>query len=589
MTQINPFDMSAAEQYILSEFISQNPDKIIIKKNIFYHVYYNGFEKKLTFFVSKDIIRRERKAGKKGFRFEVKGDEILGEGSFAKIYPSHTLFLENGFLCPTDKQNKRVIREQDSDEEESDFHILQAVPHLCAKPSIFDAGKTYTVIKRMPGEDLQSILDKKTLMTTEQKLQLVMALFNAYKGQVLDNGLVHRDIKPANIMVSFTSGNTMPEVNIIDFDLARKVGDQSNELLGTPEFYSPEMLDWHRKNVTQRSFYFCNSAIDIYALSKIVCELLSENYFVDSMSMKKLNYLAYKLKINISLQKEEIEWIAKFGLNNPTLFKEETDLSILHQYKLKSLIQSMSYSDPNKRLSIDVAIETLNSIIKERAYPKLLYAKLLCLQEESQLYHILSCYPHLFSVKKILMESDEKRINRHLNTFLTAKADLDAIEKDVNEITKARDAIKKSNNSQVFNDMFIILKRLTYRDSKEIDKTPKNKFETEVKLKLLTYVKKHMADLITKQDIYASKRLKAMTVLLNYLEKSDNFEDNIQDTLKRKLAIITSPQFDGSLSQSKFNVTKNRYIPAKTAFFPTQAQLKNIVTNATQMRSFIRG
>jgi serine/threonine protein kinase/tetratricopeptide (TPR) repeat protein len=86
-------------------------------------------------------------------------------------------------------------------------------------------------------------------------------------------GIIHRDIKPSNVLVTASSGQ--PAVKVIDFGVAKVVGDSpvgglastlAGELIGTPEYMSPEQADGSL-NVDTR--------IDIYALGVLLYELLT--------------------------------------------------------------------------------------------------------------------------------------------------------------------------------------------------------------------------------------------------------------------------------------------------------------------------
>ena len=542
--RIDPVNAMWRDQFILAQYIKDNLDQVLIKKSgaTPYKVNKKNADSK-EFFLEKSILRRARKPGKSGYRYEVVDDEILGEGNAGVIHPSlATLVLGEQYLHPTKKQKKRVIKVQDLNEEQGEATISQQAAHLHAKEATLDSGKAYTVIKRMPGKDLREIFVREKL-STEQKLQLLLALFKAWQSQVFDNGLVHRDIKPENIMVNFISGNPSPEINIIDFGFAKKSGDESDELAGTPLYIPPEILEWV-SNPGAYDTYPCLPAMDIYALSKLACELFSENYSFSAQQERSLRNVVAKL-LDGGLLEEEIKWLAEFGVNDLSLEKV-SDLSDEHKRRLLKIIQKMSHFYPNQRPTIEQVIEELSIICQERVLP----AKLNYLKQYYPVYQILSSYPQLFTINKTCIESDEKKINRYSQALLTGKADLGLIEKEVNQITKAWQAIKKSNASPIFNDIFKILSRCLVTQAEE-NKSTQNEFEAKVRRKIVTYIKTHMKDMLTKQDIYASKRLTAMSNLLNDLENSSLRKPQL--SWEKNLTRILSHQFDGSLSRPLVN------------------------------------
>src|SRR5262249_4306409 len=87
-------------------------------------------------------------------------------------------------------------------------------------------------------------------------------------------GIVHRDIKPSNVLVTRRDGRLVPK--IIDFGIARAVtghltgqtvATSFGELLGTPEYMSPEQAAFDNRGVGPGS--------DIYSLGVLLYELLA--------------------------------------------------------------------------------------------------------------------------------------------------------------------------------------------------------------------------------------------------------------------------------------------------------------------------
>ncbi|MCB9880935.1 MAG: SUMF1/EgtB/PvdO family nonheme iron enzyme [Planctomycetes bacterium] len=142
--------------------------------------------------------------------------------------------------------------------------------------SIFDAGQTadgrpYFVMEYVDGIPLVRFCDRESLdIDTRIRIfcQVCQAVQHAHQ-----KGVMHRDIKPANILVYRDSGGFGPK--LIDFGLARSslpfVSSDfvtlPGNLLGTPEYMSPEQLSGGEKNVDTRS--------DIYGLGIVLYELLT--------------------------------------------------------------------------------------------------------------------------------------------------------------------------------------------------------------------------------------------------------------------------------------------------------------------------
>lgn len=84
-------------------------------------------------------------------------------------------------------------------------------------------------------------------------------------------GVIHRDIKPSNLLVCEVEGASIPKV--IDFGIAKltdadpdRAATRAGELVGTPEYMSPEQATLGSVDVDTRS--------DVYALGLVLYELL---------------------------------------------------------------------------------------------------------------------------------------------------------------------------------------------------------------------------------------------------------------------------------------------------------------------------
>gem|GEM_PF-479786 len=142
---------------------------------------------------------------------------------------------------------------------------------------VFDAGATetgrpYFVMELVRGVSITEHCDRNQL-TTQERLELFVPVCNAVH-HAHTKGIIHRDIKPSNIMVTLHDGVAVPMV--IDFGIAkatnqrlteRTVFTRYAELIGTPEYMSPEQAEMSALDIDTRT--------DIYSLGVVLYELLT--------------------------------------------------------------------------------------------------------------------------------------------------------------------------------------------------------------------------------------------------------------------------------------------------------------------------
>ncbi|MFC1792772.1 protein kinase [Planctomycetota bacterium] len=215
---------------------------------------------------------------------------IEGPGTIIGRYQLLALTGEGGMGLVYIAEQKRPVKRRvalkiikpgmDSKQVIARFEAERQALALLDHPNIahvFDAGATkagrpYFVMEYVKGMTITHYCDENKL-SIEERLELFRdvceGLHHAHQ-----KGIIHRDIKPSNILVSVHGERVVPK--IIDFGIAkataRSLTDKTiftyqGQLLGTPEYMSPEQVDLATQDIDTRS--------DIYSLGIVLYELLA--------------------------------------------------------------------------------------------------------------------------------------------------------------------------------------------------------------------------------------------------------------------------------------------------------------------------
>ncbi|MBL7187956.1 MAG: serine/threonine protein kinase [Phycisphaerae bacterium] len=146
------------------------------------------------------------------------------------------------------------------------------------------AGRPYFVMEYVKGLSITEHCDRHKLTIEDRVIlfrQVCLAVHHAHQ-----KGIIHRDIKPSNILVSTQDDKAVPK--IIDFGVAkalsmplteRTLATEDSQMLGTPEYMSPEQADMAVEDIDTRS--------DIYSLGVLLYVLLTGVLPFDSTTFRE--------------------------------------------------------------------------------------------------------------------------------------------------------------------------------------------------------------------------------------------------------------------------------------------------------------
>jgi len=211
---------------------------------------------------------------------------VLGEGGMGIVYlaqQKHPIRRQVALkVIKPGMDSKRIIARFEAERQALALLDHPNIAHV-HDAGTTESGRPYFVMEYVRGLSIVEHCDRHKL-TIEDRLnlfrQICLAVHHAHQ-----KGIIHRDIKPSNILVSLQDDQKIPK--IIDFGVAKAIAQpltertlatEESQLLGTPEYMSPEQADMASDDIDTRS--------DIYSLGVLLYVLLTGTLPFDSDTLR---------------------------------------------------------------------------------------------------------------------------------------------------------------------------------------------------------------------------------------------------------------------------------------------------------------
>lgn len=222
--------------------------------------------------------------------------ELIGEGGFGTVFEAQQEHpLRRRVALKLIKPGMDTLQVIARFEAEREALAVMDHPNIAR---ILDAGATETgrpffVMELVRGVPITEHCDQHRL-SIRHRLELFVSVCLAVQ-HAHEKGVIHRDLKPTNVLVTWVDPGAPAVAKVIDFGIAKAIRGRAlgtalatefHQLLGSPQYMSPEQTELDAPNVDTRS--------DVYSLGVLLYELLTGTTPLDGEKLRSAGYEQFR-------------------------------------------------------------------------------------------------------------------------------------------------------------------------------------------------------------------------------------------------------------------------------------------------------
>ena len=302
-------------------------------------------------------VQEKKPKKSKLYNARFKEVEILGEGSYGKVYKVES--KENPGVFYALKKFKEcnnieglnysaireisILKELDHENIEKVLDAFYGINCLYVQYEYIEC-----VLSRLIKFNFgQKIINKKKPLLNEEDIKGIMLQILTGLAEIHNNGILHRDLAPSNILIDRDG-----IIKIADFGLSRFIGSPGKSLSRgvTTIYYRPPEICCGAK--------YYSFSVDIWSAGCILAEmLLSDVLFKGTQDIEILKEIFTLIGIP-----NDSNWPDAMRLEKYIAFKGGPPITIRKKFEYfseecRDLLEKMLVLDPNKRISANEALK----------------------------------------------------------------------------------------------------------------------------------------------------------------------------------------------------------------------------------------